>query len=70
MEEISKSYWFLVLTLISELILGLQLLIKPEGITDIQFILFGIIFLSMGVNTFLKTLLKFVNNKIKQHGRK
>ena len=69
-KEADWGYWILIITLISNLIIGLQLLIKPESLNHIQFAFIGFLFICMAVKSFFLIVLKFLNDKIKQHGRK
>ena len=65
----AKVYWYFVLNIIFNLTIGLQLLIKPEIITELGFIFISCIFLFMAFKSLLTILVKFLNDKIKQHGR-
>lgn len=69
-KESEWSYWLLIIILIADLIIGLQLLINPELITDLQFTYIGIVFICMAIKIFLAIVLKFTNNKIEKDGRK
>jgi uncharacterized membrane protein HdeD (DUF308 family) len=68
-KEADWSYWILIITLIADLIIGLNLLIKPESISSIQFTLIGVLFIFMAFKAFFVIVLKFIQDKIKQHGK-
>ena len=68
-KEADWSYWVLIITLIADLIIGLQLLIKPESMSDIQFTLIGVVFICMSIKAFLVIVLKFIKDKIEKNGK-
>jgi len=64
----TKMFLYFALSFIADLIIGLQILINPELITEVQLSFIGYVFLAMATKSFLIITAKFTNDKIEQYG--